>query len=81
MTQEGEPEHGLEEFFEHLSEKHSTDLPFRLVRPDGLQPVPPDVTQAAMDRWAADGIIIWELVREKKAGLLQRLRGKKNSRE
>lgn len=36
-----------------------------MIKPTDVEPVPPDVSQAAMDRWAADGIMIWEMVKQK----------------
>lgn len=71
LWKDGEPEPGAEGFFAFLDEKSSKEFPFKLSKPEGTQPIPPDVSQEAMDRWAADGIVIWEMTR-KKTTLLRR---------
>ena len=63
--QDDVPEPGAEQFFGYLQEKSSKEFPFKLIKPTDVEPVPPDVSQAAMDRWAADGIMIWEMVKQK----------------
>ena len=61
--QEDVKEPGAEQFYEFLSSK-SKEYPFKLVKPEGPEPAPPDVDPEVMSRCAGYGIFIWEMNRK-----------------
>jgi len=65
LLKDGEAEPNAEGFFKYLEAKSSKEFPFQLIKPTDKQPIPPYVTQETIDRWVADGIVIWEMVRQK----------------